>query len=812
MTQVIAEVPETTHTGDGSTTSFVIGFTRPAGTPLLVTIDDVPQVLDNDFDYVGSSVVFVTPPANGARIAWRRATPILQARAFPTQATVKPLSIEEALNERARVDQDQQAQLSRAVAAPIGEAGPSLQAQALRDGKVAWFDGSTVAGFDLPAGQVLAADPATGELVGLIPGFAVSAEVLSFPTRLAAALTTIGGSATFLRTAGWLTAGDGGGALYKKAVAEPDHAGKFQSADGAWWELAEAFATPAMFGCLGLSDDAVRLQGALEWSADHGVLRGPSGARVRLDTACAAAVSTVRFYGDPGFVLDCSGGGSLMLNPGVTALPDLSADLLRTSSTAQIAAHGLTAGRVFQVCNPTDYSFSKLRNYHRDGQMFPVAAVIGANEVSFYGVPYHTFDKDDVNLTVLNGVGGCFIEGFTIIPGPSGNPIEVDGFVVVRIKVLKGSPGTTNSPIIVFRCYDIQIEDPQGTASNGDAYPVVVSNSQKGVIRGLSAVYSTRHVLAFGGRDEQNTVPCADFEISGFVANTLVSNGIGAIDSHPNCRNVRWTGGTTDGATLSGTDIAFVNGVIRGRTLADGLCVESELNQGGLTISGALLDTSGNADGAGLIRVDVRSRNGPVLIDLTDIVCRNANNMTRGLHLLVGMAGVHDPLPEYPVEIIVDGWHQTGGGVLGYLVTIDGTNDMSAIITGSVRNVTGSVGGMLATSTNENQGIPIRFPGVPEGVTDQGDIDVVLNPRTMTRTQYFNTALTASRAVSFNTAGAVHGDTFEIVRVGGDTGGPWNLTVLGVNLAVNERCTVTYRGRAGGAGGAFVMTAKGPRV
>src|SRR5690606_14102532 len=30
-----------------------------------------------------------------------------------------------------------------------------------------------------------------------------------------------------------------GGALYKRAVSEPSHAGKVQSADGAWWEIAE---------------------------------------------------------------------------------------------------------------------------------------------------------------------------------------------------------------------------------------------------------------------------------------------------------------------------------------------------------------------------------------------------------------------------------------------------------------------------------------------------------------------------------------------------------------------------------------------
>lgn len=42
-----------------------------------------------------------------------------------------------------------------------------------------------------------------------------------------------------IRVNGYHAAGDGGGALYVKVGSEPAHAGKFQTADGAWWELAE---------------------------------------------------------------------------------------------------------------------------------------------------------------------------------------------------------------------------------------------------------------------------------------------------------------------------------------------------------------------------------------------------------------------------------------------------------------------------------------------------------------------------------------------------------------------------------------------
>lgn len=66
-----------------------------------------------------------------------------------------------------------------------------------------------------------------------------------------AAARTIASSSTFVRTAGFAGPGDEGGALYKRSGTQPVHAGRFQSADGSWWELAEAVVRPQMFGAKG---------------------------------------------------------------------------------------------------------------------------------------------------------------------------------------------------------------------------------------------------------------------------------------------------------------------------------------------------------------------------------------------------------------------------------------------------------------------------------------------------------------------------------------------------------------------------------
>jgi hypothetical protein len=65
----------------------------------------------------------------------------------------------------------------------------------------------------------------------------------------------------------------GGGANYQRRAAEPSHAGKFQSADGAWWELKVDRIEPQMFGACGrgnladMAADTLGLQTAIDVSA-----------------------------------------------------------------------------------------------------------------------------------------------------------------------------------------------------------------------------------------------------------------------------------------------------------------------------------------------------------------------------------------------------------------------------------------------------------------------------------------------------------------------------------------------------------------
>lgn len=80
-----------------------------------------------------------------------------------------------------------------------------------------------------------------------------SVSVTSFPSIAAAAAYSPAVAPSFLRLEGYATAGDLGGALYKKVALEPSHTGKFSItlADAVtvtWYEIAEAVLWPQMFG------------------------------------------------------------------------------------------------------------------------------------------------------------------------------------------------------------------------------------------------------------------------------------------------------------------------------------------------------------------------------------------------------------------------------------------------------------------------------------------------------------------------------------------------------------------------------------
>lgn len=121
-------------------------------------------------------------------------------------------------------------------------------------------------------------------------------------SRASAMLATFAPTVEWVRTAGYSSAGDGGGALYKRALSEPSHAGKFQSADGAWWELTELDISCLVFGVFpgGSSSVSSGLQDALDYLRvkGGGRLRVPSGVYLSDTTLRIGSYTTLEMQGD----------------------------------------------------------------------------------------------------------------------------------------------------------------------------------------------------------------------------------------------------------------------------------------------------------------------------------------------------------------------------------------------------------------------------------------------------------------------------------------------------------------------------------
>jgi hypothetical protein len=82
---------------------------------------------------------------------------------------------------------------------------------------------------------------------------------------------------------------------------------------------------------------------------------------------------------------------------------------------------------------------------------------------------------------------------------------------------------------------------------------------------------------------------------------------------------------------------------------------------------------------------------------------------------------------------------------------------------------------------------------------DNGDAAATLTRGTSEKTQVWNTALTAARAVTLSTTNVKNGDTFKIIRTASATGA-YNLNVgtgpLKALSSAGEWCEVMYDGSA----------------
>ena len=349
---------------------------------------------------------------------------------------------------------------------------------------------------------------------------------------------------------------------------------------------------------------------------------------VKVNGAITPSAVEVIVLGTPGVgYFDMSGGGSVDFDSGHVTLPALSVDIAQGANTVTFAAaHGLVVGDVFSVWNPANFSFALTRPDYRDGNMFRVANVISATSVNVYSTSPDAYAAADMLCFKILG-GRVRLSGFDIIPPSSGIPLKVTRHQDVEITDVFCPVGVADTAISVDRCFDLSV-DVGSTSHVGNAYPVMIANSQKGHIRGDS-LYSTRHCIAIGGGSADGSVPPRDIQIHNAYL-TNMDSGIGAADIHGGSDRIEYHDCVMDTSfDMAGRNSAAYNCTIYGRQLADGNCIfGSEVDGGIFRLHNCKLVTSGDGINFGLIDLGTSYLSRNFVLDVRGLTVEHRNPAT----------------------------------------------------------------------------------------------------------------------------------------------------------------------------------------
>ncbi|QTN02448.1 hypothetical protein GTN27_04370 [Ochrobactrum sp. EEELCW01] len=246
---------------------------------------DTPQILNTHYTIAGSSwpsggtISFITAPLGPNKVVRYRMTQAKQTVDLENNQRNDAPSVELQLDRLAMAIQDRGGTLTelllRSVKMPFGYTGSTVLPWPDPNKLIGWNEnGDGFANKDiLPSGGLVVGE-AGGEVlakdtVGAIRDYLEIKDPAerSFDSTVSVASADIDSEVNFISTAGYYSTGDGGGALYKRAISEPTHPGKIQSADGTWWELAQLQPDLRMFGAKGdgVTSDSSAFQAAYNY-------------------------------------------------------------------------------------------------------------------------------------------------------------------------------------------------------------------------------------------------------------------------------------------------------------------------------------------------------------------------------------------------------------------------------------------------------------------------------------------------------------------------------------------------------------------
>lgn len=307
-------------------------------------------------------------------------------------------------------------------------------------------------------------------------------------------------------------------------------------------------------------------------------------------------------------LLDFSiGVGYLDIRGSITQIQDLSTNITKQARTLTFGtAPSLSAGDVFIIYNPTDFSWSPHRSYYRAGEFFRAHSISG-NSVRIYGYPSDNYLASDLDVYRMSPLHVSW-DNPNLIASSAGTSSPAAKITLATSVQLGGmrSTGGVYAGIELERCYDMTITGGSlinNSPANGDDYGLLISNCQKWTVLG-GGHQATRHAITLGGSSGPGCVPCRDFSIIGCVLETS-GDDVGAADFHGNCDNGRYIDCVIDShASIGGRDSSYIDCKITPRSLADGSAVfGSEIVGGSYKFINCEMTTYGDLNSFGLINL-----------------------------------------------------------------------------------------------------------------------------------------------------------------------------------------------------------------
>jgi hypothetical protein len=372
-----------------------------------------------------------------------------------------------------------------------------------------------------------------------------------FDTRTAAVAATINEGILHLRTAGYYEVGDGGGAEYKRVDVEPGHPGKFQSADGDWWEY------------VGNEID-IRVLGAY-----------CDGAHEDEDTGA--------FY-NASLMLQTGAVGTIRLPPNSTTL--INAQITFGSGTGEIRGYGSTS--VLKIADDADINI--LMHITSTGGLDLRDFVIHGNRGNGAQSPSETYAvviQDGGNVNII-GVEFKEVERIAVAVF-LGSKILIDGCSFHDIGVTEDT-GVNNIAIGIYgSATDITVVNSRFE----DIYPIVgpIGDSVAiNIVNGETAVIASnivRNCLNAGG----GVIACDanSGQVDSFF--TVIGNHVEqTITFQADVDPLSSNDDDTSGIEIDGSDAICVGNRISGCTAAGIVVADAEH---GLVVTGNVIDTVG---------------------------------------------------------------------------------------------------------------------------------------------------------------------------------------------------------------------------